>query len=147
MESGVACGAICGTVCELINCVVVITIGGITSWVVISFEVANFVVGICELGTVIPGFTFEVVVDVIAKGAGTVVTIFNRFDSAQSVVLVGGNFTALIFGFDLTIDLVVFISGSISPRIFNEFDISKSIVLGILSEDVVGIDGFDATVE
>lgn len=77
MESGVACGFIC----ELINGIVVVGVGGVAGCVVTSFKVANFVVGIGKLGTVIPGFAGEVVVDVVAKGAIAVVTIFYGCDS------------------------------------------------------------------
>jgi uncharacterized membrane protein len=56
MESGVAGGASCGTVYELIDCVVVIGVGGVASTIFTSEQVANFVVGIGKLGTVVPGF-------------------------------------------------------------------------------------------
>jgi hypothetical protein len=39
------------------------------------------------------------------------------------------------------------IFGGIATGVSDEFDVAKSIVLGVLSENVVGIDGFNAAVE
>jgi hypothetical protein len=136
-----------GFICELVNGIVVVGVGGVAGCVVTSFEVANFVVGIGKSNGTTPGFGEEVVVDVVAKGAGTVVTILNRFDSVQSVVAGDGGFTTWICGFGLSVDEVIVVCGNIATGVLDRFNVAKSIVCGELNEDVVGVDYFGLTVE
>jgi hypothetical protein len=136
-----------GFVGELINGIVVVGVGGVTRCVVTSFKVANFVVGIGKSNGTTPAFGEEVVVDVISEGAGKVVTIFNRFDSVQSVVAGDGCFSARICGFGLSVDEVVVVCGSIATGVFDGFNVAKSIVFGELNEDVVGVNYLGLTVE
>jgi hypothetical protein len=132
---------------ELVNGIVVVGVGVVTGCVVTSFEVANFVVGIGKSSGTTPAFGEEVVVDVVAKGAVAVVTIFDGFDSVQSVVAGDGGFTTWICGFGLSIDKVVVVCGSIATGVLDRFNVAKSIVCGELNEDVVGVDYFGLTVK
>jgi hypothetical protein len=47
----------------------------------------------------------------------------------------------------LSVDLVVVVCGNIATGVFDGFNVAKSVVVGELNEDVVGVDDFGTTVE
>jgi hypothetical protein len=60
---------------ELVNIIVVININSVAGSIKTRSEVTNFIVGVGNLCGTIPAFGEEVVVDIVSKGAGMIVTI------------------------------------------------------------------------
>jgi hypothetical protein len=61
------------------SCLVIIYLDKITHPTSTSsgFEIANFVVGIGKLSGIIPLFGKEIVINIVGKGSGKIVAIFN----------------------------------------------------------------------
>jgi hypothetical protein len=59
----------------LVNLIVGVSIGGVAIAIFTSEQIADFIVGIGKLNAVTPGFSSEIVIDIVGKSFGTIVTI------------------------------------------------------------------------
>lgn len=67
---------------ELVNIVVGVCVVGISLAVLTGLEVANFIVCIVDNCTVAPGFSQEVVVDIVGEGSELLIAISDPADSS-----------------------------------------------------------------